>query len=188
MKLLVYGSGVFGGVARILLEECGHEFAGFIDDVSSGPEVLGGFDAVVRSHSANAYGCVNAVGYKDLVARQRVTDRVLAAGYAMPALVHPRAVVGASSRVAAGAFVMAGALVDAKVEIGAHVVIWGGAVVSHDSVVGANTFLSPNSTICGCCRIGPHCFVGAAASVLDHAEVPGGTRIKAGERYVTWKK
>lgn len=188
MKLLVYGSGVFGGVVRVLLEECGHEFAGFIDDVNGGPDVLGAFDAVAGTHPPAAHACVNAVGYKDLAARRRVTDRVLAAGYAMPALVHPRASVGATSTIAPGALVMAGALVDAKVAIGAHVVIWGGAVVSHDSVVGANTFLSPNSTICGCCRIGPDCFIGAAAVVVDHAVVPGSTRIKAGERYVTWKR
>ena len=188
MKLLVYGSGVFGGVARILLEECGHQFAGFVDDITAGPDVVGTFDAVRETHPATAHGCVNAVGYRDLAARQRVTDRVLAAGYAMPSLVHPRASVGATSHVASGSMVMAGAIVDAKVEIGPGVVIWPGAVVSHDSVVEKNTFLSPNSTICGCCRIGPDCFVGAAAVVVDHAVVPGGTRIKAGERYVTWKR
>ena len=186
MKVLVYGSTTFGGVVRVLVEECGHQFAGFIDDLSpEAPSVLGSFDTVRATSAPAAFACVNAVGYNDLAARQRVTDRILAAGYTMPSLVHSRAMVGRDSRIGAGALIMAGAIVDCRVEIGDCVVLWPGAVVAHDSVVEANTFLSPNSTICGCCRIGGGCFVGAGAVIVDHATVPAGTRIKAGERFVT---
>ena len=185
MKILVYGSTTFGTVVRALVEDCGHEFAGFIDDINAGPDVLGSFDIVKASKPADRFGCVNAVGYNDLKARQGVTDRIVAAGYTMPGLVHPKAIVGRASKIGAGAMIMAGAIVDVHVEIGACVVIWPGTVVSHETVIGANTFLSPNSTICGCCHVGADCFVGAAAVVVDHATVPSGTRIKAGERYVT---
>ena len=185
MKLLVYGSTTFGGVVRVLVEECGHAFAGFVDDIHSGPEVLGTFEAVAKSHSAPGFGCVNAVGYNDLAARQRVTDRITAAGYSTPVLVHPRAIVGRDARIGAGAMIMAGAVIDCRVELGAAAVMWPGAVIAHDTVVGPNTFLSPNSTICGCCRLGANCFIGAAAVIVDHATVPDGTRIKAAERYLT---
>lgn len=186
MKILVYGSTTFGSVVRVLVEECGHEFAGFIDDVSpNGPGVLGNFSAVTSSHPPPAYACVNAVGYNDLPARQRVTDRIVAAGYAMPSLVHPLAIVGRDSRVGAGAMIMAGAIVDCRVDVGPDVVMWPGAVVAHDTVLAGNTFLSPNSTVCGCCRVGAGCFVGAAAVIVDHADVPAGTRIRAAERFVT---
>jgi len=186
LKVLVYGSTTFGSVVRVLVEECGHEFAGFIDDMNgSGGAVLGSFDAVSKSHPAKQFGCVNAVGYKDLAARQRVSDRIAAAGYESPSLVHPRALVGRDSHVGAGTMIMAGAIVDCRVDIGLHVVLWPGAVVAHDSVLDGNTFLSPNSTVCGCCRIAANCFVGAAAVVVDHATVPAGTRIKASQRYVS---
>jgi len=189
VKILVYGSTTFGSVVRVLVEECGHEFAGFIDDVTpSGPDVLGSFDTVKTTHPAAGFACVNAVGYNDLAARQRVSDRIVAAGYASPSLIHPRAIVGRESRVGAGAMVMAGAIVDTRVDLGPCVVMWPGAVVAHDTAIGANTFLSPNSTICGCCQVGAHCFVGAAAVVVDHATVPAATRIKAAERYVTRKR
>ena len=185
MKVLVYGSRTFAGVVRDLVADCGHEFCGFIDDVQLGKDVLGKFDAVVRTHPPSGYGCVNAVGYRDLDARLAVTHRVLAAGYAMPSLVHPDARVDRRARVGAGAIVMAGVQVASRVDLGPGTVLWPGAVVSHDSTVEENTFLSPNCTVCGCCRIGASCFVGAGAVIVDHADVPAGARIKALERFIT---
>lgn len=185
MKVLVYGSRLFAGVIRCLVEDCGHEFAGFIDDVHAGADVRGVFTAVRNSHPPERYACVNGVGYGNLQARRDVTMRIGEAGYQTPSLVHPRAYVSATSSVGPGTFVMAGAIVDCKVAIAAAVVVWPGACVSHDSTVASNTFLSPNCTICGDCRIGADCFVGAGSVVVSHAIVPDGTMIKAAERFVS---
>ena len=185
MKVLVYGSRLFGGVVRCLVEDCGHEFAGFIDDVHQGDGVLGSFAEVRALRPPSEYACVNAVGYSDLSARQQVTGRIRDAGYTMPPLLHPRAYVSATSSVGAGTFVMAGALVDCHVTLADGVVVWPGACVSHDCRIGANTFLSPNCTVCGDCSVGVSCFVGAGAVIVSHATVPDHSRIKALERYVT---
>ena len=185
MKVLVYGSRLFGGVVRCLVEDCGHEFAGFVDDMHQGEHVLGTFASVQKSHPPSKYACVNAVGYADLSARRAVSGRIQEAGYTMPPLVHPRAYVSSASSLGPGTFVMAGALVDCRVTVAENVVIWPGACVSHDCRIGANTFLSPNCTVCGDCRVGNDCFVGAGAVIVSHAEVPDRTRIKALERYVT---
>ena len=185
MKVLVYGSRLFGGVIRCLVEDCGHEFVGFIDDVHEGDGVLGTFAAVRQKYSASEYACVNAVGYSDLSARRDVTSRIRDAGYSMPVLVHPRAYASSVSSIGAGTFVMAGALVDCRVTLGEGVVAWPGVCVSHDCHIGANSFLSPNCTVCGDCRVGDDCFVGAGAVIVSHAVVPDRTRIKALERYVT---
>jgi sugar O-acyltransferase (sialic acid O-acetyltransferase NeuD family) len=184
MKVLVYGSRTFGQVVRNLVVDCGHEFAGFVDDRSTGPEILGRFTEVTRSHPAGEFACINAVGYRDLAARRAVTERIVSTGYVMPTLIHPRAYMGAESSTGVGNIVMAGALIDYRAKCGDAVVVWPGAVISHDSTIGGNTFLSPNCTICGCVTMGAHCFVGAGAVVVDHVHVPDGTRIKAGERYV----
>ncbi len=185
MKILVYGSRMFGAVIRCLVDDCGHEFAGFIDDVHKGEGVLGSFERTRMTHPPADYGCVNAVGYSNLAARRDVTARIVAAGYSMPVLVHPRAYVSTTSSIGRGTFVMAGALVDCRVTVDDNVVIWPGVCVSHDCRIGGNTFLSPNCTICGDCQVGCDNFVGAGAVIVSHAVVPDGTRIKALERYVT---
>jgi len=185
MKVLVYGSQMFGGVIRSLVEDCGHEFAGFIDDVYTGEHVLGPFASVRERCSPSQYAVVNAVGYANLSARRAVSSRIQEAGYTMPLLVHPRAYISATSSAGPGTFVMAGALVDSHVTIADNVVIWPGVCVSHHCSIGANTFLSPNCTVCGDCRVGADCFIGAGSVIVSHAIVPDGTRIKALERYVT---
>ena len=185
MKVLVYGSRTFGAVVRSLLEDCRHDFSGFIDDIYDGPEVLGGFDTVRRSHPPGEFACVNAVGYNDLAARRTVSERIRRAGFALPALVHPRAYVASSATVGSGTLVMAIAAVDHRVTLRDDVVVWPSTSVSHDSVIGDNSFLSPACVICGNCRIGRDCFIGAGAVIVSTAVVPDGAFVKALTRYVT---
>ena len=181
MKILVYGGSAHGKVIRDLAARCGHEFAGFVDDIhGSMPEVLGGFEEVRSRFAPDMFAIAIGVGYKDLPARWSVVEKVRGAGYKMPALVHPEAYVHPDASIGLGAAVMARTIVDMRVQIGEACVIWPGANVSHDSSVGANTFLSPNCTICGFVSVGRDCFVGAGAVVAEKRAVPDGTRIKAG--------
>lgn len=182
-NLLVYGSLEFGRVVRDLALQCGHAFAGYVDDVHRGAEVLGPFDDVARRYPPDQFALALAIGYRDLDARWTVFQRVKARGYRLPPLVHPRAYVHDPGRLDEGCFVMAGAVVDLAASLGALVVAWPGVVVNHDSVVGENCFLSPNATVCGCVTIGRQVFVGAGATIVDHVEVPAGTFVKAGSLY-----
>lgn len=181
MKLLVYGSGDFGKLARDLVERCGHEFAGFVDDVHAVEGVLGSFDQVSRRCAPGEFGIVLAIGYNDLGARARVYERIKSAGYPLPALIHPAAYVHSPERIGEGTIVMARAIVDRGARVGEACVLWPGANVSHDSSIGRNCFLSPNCAVCGFVTVGDGCFLGAACVVVDHREVPANTRIKAGQ-------
>lgn len=183
MKLLIYGSKEFAQTVIELGADCGYEVAGCIDDFATGPGVLGSFDKVQRTHPAGEYGVALAVGYTRLDARWEAWQKIRAAGYATPALVHPRAYVARSAHVAAGSMLMAGALVDVRARIGEAAVLWPGACINHDSEVGNNCFVSPNATLCGYVKLGDHSFVGAGAAIVDHCEVPSQTRIKMLSRY-----
>jgi sugar O-acyltransferase (sialic acid O-acetyltransferase NeuD family) len=180
VKLLVYGSGDLGRVARDLLVRCGHEFAGFVNDFEREKGVLGSFDEVRERHAPGDFGMLLAVGYSDLAARWRLYERVKAAGYYLPALVHPAAYVHSAQTISEGTLVMARAVVDMDARVAEACVLWPGANVSHDSSIGRNCFLSPNCTVCGFVTLGDGCFLGAGSVVVDHRQVPAGTRVKAG--------
>lgn len=181
--VLVYGSKDFGQVIRDLVAQCGHPFAGFIDDTTDGPEVLGTYACVRRTHPPGDHAIAIAIGYRHLAARWQVYRRVRADGYATPALIHPRAYVRDPEAIGSGAFIMAGAIVDVGALIEELTVLWPGANVSHHSTIGANTFLSPGAIVCGFARVGYGCFLGAGAVIVDHMEVPPAHFIKAGTVY-----
>lgn len=181
MNLLVYGSSAFGAVLRDVLADCGHRFAGFVDDVHpANPGVVGSFAAASASHPPGEYGLVLAIGYNHLEARSRIFAQARAAGYRFATLVHPAAHVHASAKVGEGAVVMARAIVDRAALLGDACVLWPGANVSHDSAVGANTFLSPGAIVCGFACVGSGCFLGAGSVIADHRCVPDGSFVKAG--------
>ncbi len=69
MKLLVYGSREFGRVLKSLVIDCGYDFGGFIDDFSTGEEIIGTYQNVLKKYSSKNFGIVIAIGYKNLVAR-----------------------------------------------------------------------------------------------------------------------
>jgi len=184
MKILVYGSKDFGRLIRELVRTAGHECMGFIDDFATGPDIVGTYvDAQRLCPPTSGVGIVIAIGYEHIPARWSVFERVTSDGYAVPALIHPTAIVHSGVSVGNGAIVMAGANVDAFSEIGSLAVLWPGVIVSHDSVVGSNSFLSPGAIVCGFVTIGSGCFIGAGAVVADHRSVPAGSFVKAAGLY-----
>ena len=178
MRLLIYGAKDFAQTAAELARHCGHEIIGFIDDFEPSSDALGDFEQVVRTHPPTDCGVVLAIGYTDLRGRWDAWKRVRAAGYRLPALVHPRSYVADSARVADGCMVMAGSIVDVRAVLGEGAVVWPGACINHDSVIGDNTFISPNAVVCGHARVGAHCFIGAGAAIADRREVPDSTFVK----------
>ena len=120
----------------------GHEIVGFVDDLREAPGVVGTFVEARRAYDPHHHGFVLAIGYRHLAARWNAYRRVVEAGYALPALVHPRAVVHPDALVGAGSVVMEGAIVSLGARLGEACVMWPGATLSHHSRLGDNVFLS----------------------------------------------
>ncbi len=177
-RVLIYGSGEYAQMLRLHLPQYGQGFAGFIDDFSSGPEVIGTLlDASARSPGERL---VLGIGYRSLSAREACAQRALDLGLEFATLIHPKALVADVACVGQGAVVMAGAYVDASARLGPFGVMWPNSVLSHDSVVGSHSFLSPSATVCGFVSVGARCFIGANAVLVDHQTVAGDQFIKAG--------
>ncbi len=184
MKILIYGSKEFGRVVKSYVNESGNEFAGFIDDFNEGPEIVGTYKSARKTFPKEEYEIVNAVGYKNLDARDGVTQKILSDGYRLAHIIHRTAYVADSATLGKGCIIMAKAVVDVHARIRDAVVLWPGAVVSHDSTIGKNSFLAPNCTVCGYARVGENCFVGAGAVVVDHVVVPDKSFVKASSVWV----
>ena len=172
MRLILYGSRDFAATVGELARHCGHEVVGRVDDYETGPDIIGPYDCALASHPPTGYGFALAIGCNNLPARWAVWQKMRAAGYRAPALIHPRAYVADSAQVSEGAMVMAGAVVDVRAMSDEAAVLWPAVCVNHDAYIGANSFLSPSVTVCGHARVGAHSFIGAGSVIVDRGEVP----------------
>ena len=180
--ILIYGSREFSNIVRELLETCGFNFAGLIDDFyKDKPDIIGSFEEIRELYPPSHYDIALAIGYNNLKMRSSIYTKITAAGYYLPKLIHPSVIAHKSVQISEGAMLMAGVIADINVQIGAVSVLWPGVVINHDSVIGGNTFLSPSVTICGFSSVGHDSFIGAGAIVTDHVGVPDCSFVRAGE-------
>lgn len=145
---------------------------GFVDDaLPVGTTVLGlpvlGDSAWLLAQPSRAVG----LGVGRNATREQLTSRLLAAGHALPVLVHPGAVVSPTASLGAGTVAMARVVVNAEARVGRGVILNTGCIVEHECVVGDFAHLSPAATLGGGARVGARAHVGIGATLLHLAAV-----------------
>lgn len=185
---LILGASSFGRLIETVIQSCGGSVSGFIDDIHTGPRILGNRQYLFDELKADDFHLAMAIGYKHLSSRVELFQEARARNYRFPALVHPNALVSPYSEIAEGCVLMARSNVDAFSILEPLCVLWPGATISHDSRIGKNTFVSPNATLCGFVNVGESSFIGAASVVVDGSTLPTGTFVKAGSRYTDKKR
>ncbi|MNW34172.1 UDP-N-acetylbacillosamine N-acetyltransferase [compost metagenome] len=182
-RIVIYGSRQFAYYVRDLAEECGHDFVGFVDDFSSGKDILGTFDEIKERYSPKDFMIVMAIGYQNLKARWEVFNKVKNAGFEIQTLVHPKAYVHKTAKIGEGAIICVRTIIDNRVTIGEATFIWPGVTVNHDVRIGSNCFLSPQVNVCGFAAIGNSCFLGASSVIINESIIEDNSFIKAGTIY-----
>jgi UDP-perosamine 4-acetyltransferase len=182
VRILVLGA---GGHARPVIEAlraAGAEVAGVLDDAPRG-SVLGAplLGRLERLAALRAEGLgTAAVAIGDNATRQRWGEACLALGYALPAILHPAALVSPSARLGAGVQAMARAVIGPEATLGPHVLVNTGAIVEHDCVLEAAAHLGPGAVLCGGVRVGARALVAAGAVVRPGLAVGAGAVVAPG--------
>src|SRR6266567_6574990 len=170
--VVVYGA---SGHARVLIDLM--RLAGdlfpvcAVDDSPSEPEVLGvpvlGTSSLLAQLKADGIGrAVLGIGsVQNHRARVKLYDRLVAAGFIIPNLIHPRSMVEPSAVMGVGNQVFAGAVVGSAVKLGDDTIINSGTLVSHDCVIASHTHLSPGAILAGGVEVGENTLVGMGVTV-----------------------
>ncbi len=103
--------------------------------------------------------------------RRRVVDRMRAAGWTFPSVVHPTATIGSETQVGEGVVVCGGAQVSTNVRLGDHVHVNPNATLGHDAVLQDFVSVNPAAVISGEVLVRSGTLIGAAATVLQGLEV-----------------
>ena len=170
--VVVYGA---RGHARVLIDLMRlakeHFPVAAVDDDPSEEEVLG--VPVVGTSSLlaqlKAEGLERAVlgigSVHNHQKRVRLYDRLVAAGFSTPNLIHRRAIVEPSVVMGVGNQLFAGATVGSAAKLGDDTIINSGTIVCHDCVIGSHTHLSPGAILAGGVEVGENTLVGMGATV-----------------------
>ena len=142
-RLLILGAGQYGTVAKEVAEAMGcYKTISFLDDKS--PNAVGKLADYANFSQKYPYAFV-AIG--DLALRSEWIRRLREAGFFLPVLVHPRAVVMPSAEVGAASIIEAMAVVNSNVVVGEGCIVSSGSVVNHNSVVGNCCHIDCNAVV-----------------------------------------
>jgi len=185
-SILVYGGGGHGkAVIELIRAEGKYRVLGVIDDgrpsgsfVLDVPILGGGKAALVALHKAGANLAINAVGGIGAIdSRIQVFEKLIAAGYSSPALVHPSAVVEPSAMPGAGAQIFAQTYIGSSAKLGSGVIVNTGAIVSHDCEVKDYANLAPGAILAGNVHIGEASLIGMGVTINLNVKVGQRSRI-----------
>ncbi len=178
----LYGAGGHAKVVLDALEQAGARVVGVIDDDSMrhGDEWCG--YPVSPFAALEEFGLetkvVVAVG--DRADRERLTARVLEAGYRLGNAVHPTAAIARDVFLGAGVAIMAQVAVNPGSRIGDGVIVNTGATVDYDCILEDFVQVAPGVDLSGTVHIAEGAFLGTGASVLQGIRIGAWSVIGAG--------
>jgi sugar O-acyltransferase (sialic acid O-acetyltransferase NeuD family) len=163
------------------------EVAALLDDdeARAGCDLLGfPISAATELERLREDGVVHAfvgvAGIGDSSGRRAVFERLVAAGFELPPIVHASAVVSRWAELGRGAQVLAGAIVNAGAAIEAGAIVNTGAIVEHDCRVKAHAHVAPGARLAGLVTVGAGAHIGIGAVVIEAVRIGEGALVGAG--------
>lgn len=183
--IVLYGGGGHAKMLIDLIQGAGiYAIEGIIDDsldVDSeilGIPVLGGSKKLVEIKRSGIQKAVNAVGgIGNIRSRIGVFETLISAGFDLPPVVHPAAIIEPSASLSPGAQIFAKAYIGGDVHIGFGAIVSTGSIISHDCVLGKYSIISPGAILAGEVRIGSRVLVGMGVTINLRVEIGENTRI-----------
>jgi acetyltransferase EpsM len=171
--IILYGGGGHGKqIIDLLRLVAAFELVGIIDDVKDagsqvmGIPVIGNSELLEGLSDRGIRQAVNGIGgITDPAERKTAFDRLQAAGFTCPAIIHPTAFVEPSAIIQDGAQVFAQAYVGSECRIGYGCLINYGAILSHDCLLEARVNISPGAMLAGSVKIGEGARIGMGVTI-----------------------
>jgi sugar O-acyltransferase (sialic acid O-acetyltransferase NeuD family) len=184
VKLLIVGAGGHGRVvADIAASDAVWTEIAFLDDgvpvsQKSGDWTVVGRFSQLASLTKRYDACVAALG--DARLRLEHLSQAKAAGFRIPTLVHPGAVVSKKAQLAEGVVVCAAAVVNIGASIARGCIVNTGATVDHDCRLEEGVHICPGAHLAGNVAIGARSWFGIGAVAKQGIRIGSDVTVGAG--------
>lgn len=171
-----------GGHAKVVCDIArlrGWQVAAFVVPSPAASEFLGRPIVAEADALAGPPGDA-AVALGDCKVRAKLCERLLAAGWRLPVLVHPSAVVAADVTLREGTVVAAGAILNPGAAIGRGGIINTAASVDHDCRLDEYVHVCPGARLAGGVAVGRETWIGIGATVVQNVRIGAGVTLGAG--------
>jgi len=161
---------------------------GILDpNITAGEAVLGvkvlGSDDILPELSAKGikHGFISVGSIGNCAMRKKLDLILKNAGFTLPVIVHPGAILADGVKLGEGTFVAAGAVINSDVKIGRNVIINTASSVDHDCVIGDFVHIAPGVTLSGGVKIDNETHIGSGAKVTQYLTIGARCVIGAGQ-------
>jgi sugar O-acyltransferase (sialic acid O-acetyltransferase NeuD family) len=182
VSVVIVGAAGHGREVLDVVEACGLDFVGFVDDghpdlavlARRGAVLLGGVDRL-EGHDGPVL-----LGLGDSATRKGVGESLEGKVIWAEALVHPLASTGSVVQLGVGTVVTAGARLTTAIAVGRHGYVGPNATIGHDTVLEDYVTVLPGATVSGNVRLGAGVSVGTGANLRQGVTVGEGAVVGAG--------
>lgn len=181
--VLIGGGGHALSVADTIINEGKYKIVGYTDmvDVHSPLRYLGTDEILECLLDRGIINAAITVGY---LGKSSIRDRLYytakQAGFRLPKIIDPSAVVSDLADVGEGVFVGKKAVVNAGAKIGKMCIINTGAIIEHNNQIGEYSHIAVGATLCGDVRVGEHTLIGANSTIIQGVHIGMNAIIGAG--------
>lgn len=181
--VLIGGGGHALSAADAIMNGKNYKIVGYTDvsDTHIPLRYLGTDDVLESLYEKGVLNAAITVGYLgESTVRDRLYQRAKQAGFRLPVIIDPSAVVSEAAEVGEGAFIGKKAVVNRGARIGRMCIINTGAIIEHNNQIGEYSHIAVGAVLCGGVQVGEHTFIGANATIIQEVRVGMNVIIGAG--------
>ena len=178
-KLAIIGSSLLGKLITYHAEN-DFEVVGYYDDFTSGKNVLGKTENILKDFENKKFDClIIGIGYAQMKARVELFNRYKNK-IPFANVIHSSSYIDKSVKLGEGIFILPGCTIDMECELGDNVLCNTGCTIAHHTTINSHCFLGPSVSIAGLVNVNMACFIGVGSTLKDSITIGQYSIIGAG--------